>query len=235
MSYFGFDASGGTGFDQAPFNPILSIVARREAQFEPKTDLKNGVDRLIQQYEQADTLRVLLNAELDTMQRQEMTPLARLNRMQNIDLAEGVWLDRIGDRLGLKRPQGEWVFANIDKVFGFDGSTMPGFDQVPFDAVNRPKTHRPAINDRYYRPLLKGRARCLRSRPTLIDLRACLHAMLGDDASIGLIEAPWAITIEILDYPAPYLPSIIRRLEIRRLVLPVQAGVEVVIRNIRSS
>ena len=49
--------------------------------------------------------------------------------MQDVDEAEGVWLDILGIRLGIRRPA--TTDTTMDTRFGFDGAGA-GFNQHPF-------------------------------------------------------------------------------------------------------
>ena len=76
------------------------------------------------------------------------------NSCVQIDTAEGVWLDYLGTRLGLKRPA--TTDPALDDRFGFDMAGL-GFDQAPFrgDAANDAVYPLP---DAVYRKLLRARA-----------------------------------------------------------------------------
>ena len=224
---FGFGADN-TGFDQAPFQPLPDPVPRDD--FAAPFDLRTGSDRLIHQYDRADTLRELISQRLDLLQSSIITPLSKLERMMNIDLADGIWLDRIGERLGFPRPIGDWVVGGYE-TFGF-GPDDTGFDQAPFNSVTPYRWYRPAISDDLYRALLHGRARTLRFAPTRANLIETVRAVLGEDAIFGVVEGDLQVQIHVVDHREEYLVSLLRQPAILRSVLPVQASVEVQILQI---
>ena len=77
-----------------------------------------------------------------------------LYRVSNsIKNAEGVWLDYLGIRLGLPRPQ---VEADR-RVFGFAPQNV-GFNQGPFASLEKNTGGKAGIGDSLYRKLLYGRA-----------------------------------------------------------------------------
>ena len=78
----------------------------------------------------------------------------RIQLMQDIDEAEGVWLDYIGVRLGIRRPSVS--DPSMDDRFGFNDAGV-GFNQDPFRgaAVNDAVYPLP---DSIYRRLVKARA-----------------------------------------------------------------------------
>ena len=75
--------------------------------------------------------------------------------MQNsLDLAEGVFLDYLGQRLGLQRPIVDDI-ASLEFI-GFSAEDV-GFDQGPFRTIDPLLGRNIGISDDYYRRILKGR------------------------------------------------------------------------------
>ena len=88
-----------------------------------------------------------------------------LYRVSNsIKNAEGVWLDYLGIRLGLPRPQ---VEADR-RVFGFAPQNV-GFNQGPFASLEKNTGGKAGIGDSLYRKLLYGRAAFRISNGSLPD------------------------------------------------------------------
>ncbi|MBF2754045.1 MAG: DUF2612 domain-containing protein [Gammaproteobacteria bacterium AqS3] len=94
----------------------------------------------------------------------------QLERMMHIDTAEGIWLDRIGVRLGVARPSVE-IDSDADR-FGFrDGnaSNQPSdpdnvpFDSAPFKGALGDRALVP-LNDTEYRAMIKARGVAVTSR-----------------------------------------------------------------------
>ena len=117
-------------------------------------------DLLIDQWRNSRTVTGLVQAFLTRVEEEVEKPLERLKEMLCIDDAEGVWLDRIGERLGLRRPQ---VQFSGDR-FGFDGAGE-AFDQAPFSGIQEEANIVP-MADTLYRKLIKARRRALFSDGT---------------------------------------------------------------------
>jgi len=108
-------------------------------------------DILIDQYRGGDVARLVdaIGARIDTRLRE---PLAELGEQLNLNVTD-VWLDRIGQRLGLARP-----LVATGKFFGFDNAGV-AFDQSPFSDPAARHASRIGVADRYYRRMLRARAR----------------------------------------------------------------------------
>ena len=119
----------------------------------PAHRLTASTDLLIDQYQLplAPQLNTMLGIFVSAAESQ-IEAMNEMERMRRVDEAIGVWLDRIGERIGLARP------SVIDQgtAFGFDDSGV-GFDQgrMRDDAIIQPRS--PA-GDALYRRLIKARA-----------------------------------------------------------------------------
>ena len=80
-------------------------------------------------------------------------PRATLDRMRSLDSAFGVYLDYLGERLGVPRPE---VLTNSQALARFD-VTGTGFNQGRFTALGGLEEREP-LDDTHYRALLRARA-----------------------------------------------------------------------------
>ena len=123
--------------------------------------MEAGTDLLISQWQNAFRLRTQIQIFLDIVKEEIIDPMNRLQLMKRIDTAEGIWLDYIGERLGIIRP---WVAVSImdDPRFGFDDAGT-GFEQGRFaDAISALNPRAPA-GDRFFRNLLRARVITIRA------------------------------------------------------------------------
>ena len=113
---------------------------------------------LVSQWDDSPRLKALIDGLLDLSQRELIDSLAQVERMRRLDLAQGVWLDGIGERMGLRRPA-----TNLENFafFGFEGSGGVGFDQAPFASAHEAFSPRVPVGDEYYLRLLRMRAEAL--------------------------------------------------------------------------
>lgn len=109
---------------------------------------------VIGQWQLSPRLRAIIDTELAILNDDVVTALERLKLMQRIETAEGVWLDYLGVRLGIRRP----VTSDPaqDDRFGFD-MAGEGFDQAPFRGVSENDAVYP-LPDVIFRKLLRARA-----------------------------------------------------------------------------
>ena len=94
-------------------------------------------DLVIGQWVDSPRLRAAIEAPIDAIREEVLPAFDRLTLMRHIDTAEGVWLDYLGVRVGIRRPA--TTDPSADLRFGFTGPTQSrGFDTVPFsgDAAN---------------------------------------------------------------------------------------------------
>ena len=97
--------------------------------------LETTSDLLVGQWQDSPRLRAAVDAPLDTIREDVLPAFERLRLMRDIATAEGVWLDYLGVRVGLRRPS--TTDPSADTRFGFAIAGV-GFDQEPFrgDAAN---------------------------------------------------------------------------------------------------
>lgn len=116
--------------------------------------LETTSDLIIGQWDDSPKLRAAIDAPVNALRDDVLPAFDRLDLMRQIDKAEGVWLDYLGRRLGLRRPATTDPAA--DTRFGFDDAGVP-FDLRPFegDAANAAVYPLP---DSIYRRLIKSRA-----------------------------------------------------------------------------
>ena len=111
---------------------------------------------VIGQWAGSPKLRALIDIGVDPLRTNVVTALERLKLMRSVETAEGVWLDYIGLRVGLRRP----VTADpaADERFGFEGpSQSRGFDLAPFKGDVANDAVYP-LNDGLFRKFIKARA-----------------------------------------------------------------------------
>ena len=88
--------------------------------------------------------------------REVLDAFADIERMRDIDEAEGYWLDLIGRLLGIDRPA--FVTPPTDTRFGFAGSMGGTFDQAPFWTLGgRAGVPLSPLPDETFRRLIKAR------------------------------------------------------------------------------
>ncbi len=134
-----------------------------------RIDTAANAELLIQQWRQAPRMRVLTEALLGVIDDHLVKPLSDLEARLRIETADGVWLDGIGERMGLPRPAtdlGNFAF------FGFDGSGGVGFDQGLFATVVEALSPRVPVGDAYYRSLLQMRSELLLADGTVPRLES---------------------------------------------------------------
>ena len=120
--------------------------------------LEASNDLLVGYWAGSPRLRGSIDAMLDPLRDDVLPALDRLRLMRSIDDAEGVWLDYLGVRYGLRRPS--TTDPAQDDRFGFDDAGA-GFDQHPFAGD--------AANDSVY-PLPDALYRCLVRARAILDL-----------------------------------------------------------------
>ena len=108
---------------------------------------------LLDQWQPAPKLRAIIDDVIAPVRGDTLGGIDALDLYQRLDSAEGVWLDRLGDRIGMARPSTS--DPTIDRRFGFDDAGV-GFDQRPFrgDAANDAVYPLP---DEVYRRILRAR------------------------------------------------------------------------------
>lgn len=119
----------------------------------------------------APRLKAHVRTFLRMMDEGPLQALADLEERRNIDNARGVWLDHIGQRLGLVRPSVSVPLAG-DR-FGFDDAGV-GFDQAPLRSEVVTEMMRP-LDDDSYRLLIKARGITVLSSGTLAELERAIR------------------------------------------------------------
>ena len=120
-----------------------------------------NAELLIQQWRRVPRMQALMEALLEVVEVVDdhlVKPLADMERMTMIGTAEGVWLDYIGERLGVARPATD--LGNFS-FFGFHGSGGVGFDQGLLATVTESLSPRVSVGDGYYRVVLRMRSAAL--------------------------------------------------------------------------
>ena len=137
------------------------------------------VELLLPQWQSSPRLRGIVADVLMPLRDEVLTALDRLDLMRSVDDAEGVWLDALGLRLGIRRPYTSNPL--VDRRFGFGTAGEP-FDQVPFrgDAANDAVYPLP---DTSYRRLVKARARLVLGDGTLATFTRAVRE-IDPDATV---------------------------------------------------
>ena len=119
-------------------------------------ELETNSDLVVGQWSDSPRLRSAIDAPLDAAREDVFPAFEQLEIFRHIDTAEGVWLDYLGVRVGLRRSA--TTDPSADERFGFTGPTQArGFDQSPFsgDDVNDAVFPLP---DEVYRRFIRARA-----------------------------------------------------------------------------
>ena len=109
---------------------------------------------LIPQWSSAPNLNALIDTWLEILDEQILQPLEYLKSQRKIETAEGVWLYKIGERLGVSPPS--VINRNPDDLFGFAVNNV-GFDQGRIYDEDIILT-RETVSDILFRAFLKARA-----------------------------------------------------------------------------
>ena len=125
-------------------------------------------DLLIGQWKNDPIMRAFVDSFTAQAREEIQKAIEDLERMRNVETAEGIWLDYIGERVGLKRPYASG--AGTDSRFGFDDAGI-GFDQAPFQGDEEFDTTFP-LPDVLYRRFIKARTVSLFTRGTVGDFSA---------------------------------------------------------------
>ena len=128
----------------------IVAVGRLGAKPELLRRLEASPKLLIDQWAGASNLNGIVRSFVGEGQVQ-IDALERMEEMRQVDTAEGVWLDYIGERVGLARPSAE----DYSRTFGFDDAGV-GFDQGRMRDLG-PVQPRTPIGDELYRRMIKAR------------------------------------------------------------------------------
>ena len=149
---------------------------------------ETSLDLFISQWGNAVRLRTVAEIWLRALDVHLREPRQQLRLMQNLDSAEGVWLDRIGRRVGLDRlliPT-----ALFGTYFGFDDAGV-SFDDQPF-GPDTTLLNREPLGDGDYRNALRARIAMLTGDGGLADYQTAVE-FLDPDATVS--EGTLSITI----------------------------------------
>ena len=152
-----------------------------------------STDLLIGQWRDSTKLKQLIDIGLESYKFYVLDSLDYLRRQQRIETAEGVYLDYIGERMGIIRP---YITQSLtDDRFGFAPGTF-GFDQAPFkggpntDIAN-------ALSDIEFRKILRARGILLFGDGSLDTLERASLALDEDAIVIDNYDMTVTITTNI--------------------------------------
>ena len=141
--------------------------------------ISTTVDLMIGQWRGSPALLALLQSFLDGVRSDLDEASLRFELMQKVDTAEGVFLDYIAERIGIKRP---FVTDNaLDPRFGFDDAGE-GFDNVPYKGEGVNDAVFP-MGDAVFRKLLKARIVLLFADGSYESFRQAVH-MIDPSANV---------------------------------------------------
>ena len=136
------------------------------------------IDLLITQWGDAPRMRGFVEALLTVVEEELAAPVRTLDLFAEIDRAEGLWLDRIGERFGAGRPTVSGKIA----YFGFDGNGTP-FDAGPLFSLDYQLGLVTPIGDRLFRVIVKLAALSTTYNGTAADTRRIVNAALTEGTS----------------------------------------------------
>ena len=115
--------------------------------------VRASAELFISQWKTAPNLRALLKIWLDVLDEEITQPLEELERMRSLDTAMGIYLDYLGERLGVQRP---FILSSAETLARFNTQDA-GFEHGRFSALAALESREP-LNDETYRSFLKARA-----------------------------------------------------------------------------
>ena len=136
--------------------------------------------RLLDQWVRSPLVRELIYKALEMSEEQVLAFEEGFHRGQNVDLAEGVWLDWLGLRLGIPRP---WLVVSDTDVFSVRGPGR-GFDQAPIQSARLPLRNTFPIEDPLYRKLIKARRVAIFTMGTLVEFTHSVR-QIDPDATVA--------------------------------------------------
>ena len=157
-------------------------------------NITDNQDLLIEQWKLAPRFNALLDGITSLMQRQMVDPLCDIHDQRVIDNADGVFLDYIGQRLGLPRAyylQGTAV--DPSDFFGYEG-VGESFDQAPFRPAQDfivPEGSEPQ-SDGEYREDLRVRGCLINLGASVDDLNTATASMVS--GSVTFLDTPAGIS-----------------------------------------
>ena len=166
-----------------PITTLISSLLGASARLPRVTDdidLPSHLDLMVSQWDDATRLRALIANKLDLKNDFLVRPLAYLELQRSINSAEGVFLDHIGDLLGLPRPR---IATTTFEQFGFATDTT-AFEQGPFASSNPFLIETVAVSDQYYRPMVRARGLTVRSGTTLPEIQAVVELLFDEGTAV---------------------------------------------------
>lgn len=142
-------------------------------------DVRRRRSLLIQQYGDSPRMRAVIDGLLEILQSELVDPLVALGRHVDPVVAQGAWLDHLGERLGYHRP----LVADDVRFFGFRTTGPPqnlGFGQGPFRSTVQQLQVRSGVGDAVYRRLLSARALYLRSGASRASVEPILDVLYDE-------------------------------------------------------
>lgn len=193
--------------------------------FIPDISLPDTLPNQLHQYRRSDRLNNLILGILQVYQRNLFDVLEQMNRINDVAQSNGFFLDRIGDRLGFKRPR----IANPDlEFFGFEGTYDAGgrtLKQAPFKISDASVESQIPIPDLTFRCLLFARARKLHGDIGLECWNDCLGFIAGAGGSAEITQIqPFHVTITVHDLPSA-MNEVIQVPNVYEKVLPIIPGI----------
>ena len=174
-------------------------------------------DLLISIWRDDAVVRTAMEIWLNVLREEIDEPGTQLQTMSTVETAEGVWLDYIGQRYGITRP--EDLIAADSRRFGFDNAGL-GFDQARFADLAQFERIEP-VPDSVYRPIIQARAIAITSNADANSMEIALGYLYPEGTVTDNHDRTFTITVpqnrRLLD------------LALSRRALPVPAGIEIVV------
>lgn len=118
--------------------------------------LEASSDLLVGQWQDSPRFRAAIDAPITVIRQDVIGGFDRIRLMRDIDHAEGVWLDFLGVRVGIRRPA--TTDPSQDVRWGFEGPTQSrGWDLAPFAGDEANAAVYP-LPDAVFRCFVKARA-----------------------------------------------------------------------------
>lgn len=137
-------------------------------------DVTENSKLVIQQYRNSEKLMAIIDGFNKIVQDELITPALEIEKMHSIEHARAIWLDHIGERLGIRRP---YLSSDEIDIFGFDDNGI-GFDQGGFSEDGESLSV-PASDD-FYRKLIIARGAQLLTDGTVESMNEILVAAFDD-------------------------------------------------------
>ena len=220
--FAGSSTFAGTVTVTAMVRKLMEIVPNNRPAREEfdVVDVTQYADLLISQYRSASRLRAFVEANLDIIQDEIIGPLSGLEYERHIDFAVGRWLDFIGIRLGLPRPN---RLLTDTRFFGFGRGLDRGtFGEVPFYSRAAELEALLPLDDVWFWSLLRGRAIAIRSGTSAVDIEAVCNAVFSGGGYV--VEGDRSVVVNVRDHREGFVP-VVRRAN----VIPRPAGVRMTI------